>query len=342
MEKFKFAVPCLFGLESFVSDEIKRMGYEALSENGRVFFTGDSLAILKTNIGIRYGERVLLVIGEFDAYSFEELFEGTKALPWENFIPKDGKFPVKGYSLNSKLHSVPDCQSIIKKAIVERLKIPYKVSIFEETGALYQVSFSLMKDKVTMMIDTTGEGLHKRGYRKNANDAPLRETLAAAMVKLSKFRYSDYLLDPLCGSGTILIEAAMLATDRAPGLYRNFSFEGWENLLKANKISDAREEATSKIRPGNFKVYGKDIAYKNVALTAENAKKAGVGELVNVTLGDATKIKPLSERGMIITNPPYGERLLDQKLARELYEQMGENFRNFTDFKFFILSSEII
>lgn len=232
--ELKLCVPCLLGLEGPIADELKRLGMDNVaSENGRVYFTGTEAAVAAANINLRIGERVLIELGRFDAVSFEELFQGVKALPWEQFIAKDAAFPVKGYSLNSKLFSVSDCQKIIKKAIVERLKGVYGLEWFPESGETYQVQFSIMKDNVSVCIDTSGEGLHKRGYRPAHNAAPLKETMAAAMVKLSRYRGRDDFIDPFCGSGTIPIEAALIARNIAPGLNRRFSAMNWRYLTRA-------------------------------------------------------------------------------------------------------------
>ena len=229
--EYKLCVPCLLGLEGPIADELRRLEIKNVAaENGRVYFTGGAEELASANINLRIGERVLVELGRFTARSFDELFEGTKALPWESIIPGDGAFPVKGYSLNSQLFSVSDCQKIIKKAIVERLKSVYKLSWFPETGPLYQVQFSLMKDTVSLCIDSSGAGLHKRGYRPAHNAAPLKETMAAAMVKLSRYRGRDDFCDPFCGSGTIPIEAALIAKNRAPGLDRSFTAMNWPDI----------------------------------------------------------------------------------------------------------------
>ena len=247
---FTYCVPCLLGLEGPIADELRRLGLENVAaENGRVYFTGGESAAAAANINLRIGERVLIELGKFQALSFDELFERTKALPWEQLIPKDGAFPVKGYSLNSKLFSVSDCQSIIKKAIVERLKSRYGIEWFSETGPLYQVQFSIMKDQVSLCIDTTGDGLHKRGYRPAHNAAPLKETLAAAMVYLSRYRGRDDFCDPFCGSGTIPIEAALIAKNRAPGLYRDFSAMKWALPLIEACISALPISSIVVVRP---------------------------------------------------------------------------------------------
>jgi len=226
MDKFNLCIPCLFGLEGLVGNELRRMGVEDVSpENGRVFFIGSTADIARVNMFSKFGERVLLVLGSFDARTFDELFQGVSRLPWENYIPIDGRFPVKGFSINSTLFSVPDCQKIVKKAVVERLKKKYRVEWFKETAELYQIQFALNRDRATLYIDTSGEGLHKRGYRAKGNVAPIRETLAAAMVDIARYRGKGEFLDPFCGSGTIAVEAALAAKNRAPGLFRHFQAE---------------------------------------------------------------------------------------------------------------------
>lgn len=333
-----YIVPCLFGLEGIVADEIRQLGYEATAENGRVKFIADLKGMAKVNLWMRCGERVLLQIGEFEARSFEELFQGTKALPWEKFITRNGEFPVKGHSLNSTLYSVPDCQSIIKKAIVERLKESYHISWFPENAERYQVQFSIMKDKVTLMIDTSGEGLHKRGYRRNANEAPLRETLAAAMIKLARFKVDRPFVDPMCGSGTIVIEAAMAGCNRAPGLKRNFAFEYFE-FMDPQILERLRQEAKDSIRDVPFVVGGFDIDPKAVALTTHNAKLAGVGRHVKAGCCDVKDFKTKVENGILVCNPPYGERLLEKRQAEQLYQVMGKSFAALPDWQYFILTS---
>lgn len=336
---YKLCVPCLLGLEGPIADELRRLDMQDVaSENGRVYFTGDSSAVAAANINLRIGERVLIEMGSFDAYTFDELFERTKALPWETLIPKDAAFPVKGYSLNSKLFSVSDCQKIIKKAIVERLKSVYHIGWFQETGALYQVQFSIMKDRVSMCVDTSGDGLHKRGYRPAHNAAPLKETMAAAMVKLSRFRGRDDFCDPFCGSGTIPIEAALIAKNRAPGLYRNFSAMNWQGFDK--KIWDeARENARSKEFNGNYNIVGSDIDPKALEIARENAKRAGVDDVVRFELADAMKFDRRTERGVIVTNPPYGERIMEKAEAEALYRGFGEAYRKSENWQLYLLSS---
>lgn len=335
----KIACPCLFGLESLVSDELKMLGYENThSINGRVAFDGEISDIARANINLRCAERVLLLLGEFEARSFEELFQGIKAIEWENWIGKTDSFPVKGWSLNSTLHSVPDCQAIIKKAVVERLKTKYKLEWFKETGPKLQIQFSIMKNLVSVYLDTSGEGLHKRGYRENSNPAPIKETLAAAMVKLSRFRGNTAFYDPLCGSGTILIEAAMAAMRMAPGMNRRFAAEKWGSVPEET-WREARQEALSKIEKKVEIVHGFDIDPQAVELTLENARKAGVKDAVTAARQDIRQFAPAEERGTIVCNPPYGERMLEIKEAEELYREMGKVFLKLPGWHFYVISA---
>lgn len=338
MNKFKLACPCLFGFESIIADEIRRLGYEdTVLTNGRVTFSGDEAAIARLNINLRCAERVLVLLAEFEALSFEELFQGIKKIPWENYIGRDEAFPVKGWSLNSQLHSVPDCQSIIKKAVVERLKLQYKTEWFKETGAKIQIQFAILKDTVSVYLDTTGDGLHKRGYRAHAAEAPIKETLAAAMVKLARPFADKAFYDPMCGSGTILIEAALLLNNMAPGQNRRFAAEDWGCLDK--KIwENARSEAKALVTRRDFIVQGYDIDEHAVALTLENAKKAGVGDNVRAQVQDIDDFAPPGTRGIIVCNPPYGERLLEVKQAEELYRRMGRAFLKLHGIHYYIIS----
>lgn len=340
MRELKMAAPCLFGLEGLLSDELRRIGLKTAPENGRVVFYGSELDMARANIFSRFGERIQIIVGEFEARTFDELFEGTKALAWEEYIPIDAAFPVKGHSLNSKLFSVPDCQAIVKKAIVERLKSRYHVSWFKETGAKYQIQFSIMKDKVTLLIDTSGEGLHKRGYRRNSNDAPLRETLAAAMAYLARYHEEENFVDPMCGSGTVLIEAALIRTRTAPGLNRRFIAQTWRNFDKSI-WTRAREEALSQKKDVKLKMTGFDISGKCVDLTLENAAKAGMSEHIKVSRADVAKIRLPEGGGVLVTNPPYGERMMELSEARELYKTLGSLYKKVGGWRYFVISSDI-
>ncbi len=324
---FQMVCPCLLGIEGLVGDELRRMGAQQVEpQNGRVLFWGDAAMLARANLGSRYAERVLIQVGSFPAASFDELFERTKALPWERWIGKDDRFPVKGRSLNSKLASVPDCQSIIKKAVVERLRQRYRLSWFAETGSLHQIQFLLMKDRASLLLDTSGPGLHKRGYRANAAEAPIKETLAAAMVHLSRLRHDAHFVDPFCGSGTILVEAALYALDAAPGLQRRFAAEKWDQL-PAEAWRTERERARDLIRrDARFEGFGYDIDPQAVDLAQENAKKAGVGARIHVAERDIRHFSLDAETGCVACNPPYGERLLDLRQAEDLYRVMGRVF----------------
>lgn len=334
---FNMAVPCLLGVEGLVSDELKRLGMENVrAENGRVLFSGEKKDIARANINLRCGERVLIVVGQTEARTFDELFEGVKAMDWENYIPVMGAFPVKGHSLNSALHSIPDCQRIIKKAVVERLKSKYKVSWFEENGAKYQIQFSIMKDRAILYIDTSGVGLHKRGYRPVGNAAPLRETLAAAMVKIARFRGRDAFFDPFCGSGTIPIEAAMAAVNMAPGLRRHFDGEDFI-WMKKDIWQKAREEAIDKQYKGPYEIWGGDIDPDCIEISKHNAKRAGVFQHIKFEVADARRFN--AESGVVVTNPPYGERVMSHAQAEQLYSQFGQAVLKNRDLKLYILSS---
>ncbi len=336
-----YIAPCIFGTESVAADEFRRMGIENVTaENGRVLFSGGLNALARANINSRFCERILINLGQFKATTFTELFDGVKALPFEDFIGKDDAFPVTGSTLNSALHSLPDCQSIIKKAVVERLKLKYNVSWFCETGPEYKIKFTILKDNVTVMIDTSGEGLHKRGYRRNSGEAPLKETLAASMCDIARIFPDTALYDPFCGSGTILIEAALMATKRAPGLNRFFAAERF-GFIDPKIWREERTRAQDLILHNvAFKATGFDIDPASVELTLQNAKKAGVEKYVKAAVGDIKDFKIPSGRTLLITNPPYGERLLDVKSAQKLYSVMGEKFLRGEGKKYFIISPD--
>jgi len=337
--EFLFTVPCLFGLEGLCADELRRLKFENVkAENGQVQFSGGLRDIAKANINIRTGERVLLSVGTTNAYSFDELFEGVRSMPWENYIPARGAFPVKGHSLDSKLHSIPDCQKIIKKAVAERLKTGHKIEVLNETDAKYQIQFAIVKDTAMLYIDTSGAGLHKRGYRPVGSGAPLRETLAAAIVKLSRYRGRETVCDPFCGSGTIPIEAALAAINRAPGLDRDFAAEQWAWL--DDKIwTDVKQEAKSCEFRGSYDIWGGDIDPKYIDIANENARCAGISEHIRFEASDATGFTQEAKNGIIMTNPPYGERVMQQSEAAELYHRFGAVTRKLDDWKMYILSS---
>lgn len=339
MENFEIIVPVLFGLEAFAAKEIRRLGYETTSvENGRITFKGDYSAICRANMWLRTGERVLVKIGEFEAYSFEELFDKVYDLEWENWIGKNNAFPVKGYSLKSKLASVSDCQAIIKKAVAKRLSAKYGIEWLPEDESTYQIQFSIMKDKVTVMIDTSGEGLHKRGYRRNSNFAPLKETIAASMVMMSYWKFEYPLCDPFCGSGTIPIEAAMFKRNIAPGLSRDFAAQGFSQI--SEKLwQEAVEEAKSLEKDVPLEIYAYDIDKDTAELAGENAKIAGVDKYISTGVLNATSLFIDKPNGTIICNPPYGERLGTKDECEELYRKIGKNFPRLNNWSYYILTS---
>ena len=327
MNELTFVVPTLLGVEGLTADELRRMGMKQVrAENGRVFCQGIPADIPRLNLRLRTGERVLIHLGSFPARTFDELFEGTRALPWDRFIPPAGKFPVKGFSLNSQLQSVPACQSIVKKAVATRLGRVYRQETLPETGALYQIQFSLMKDTASLMLDTSGTGLYKRGYRAVGVAAPLRETLAAALVLLSGYRGRDPFCDPFCGSGTIVIEAALIAKNRAPGLMRTFSAQKWPWLSSETWV-DAAGEAMDLEYDGDYDLWGGDIDPAAVVIARDNAAKADVEDLVRFQVSDARRFTRAEPYGRIVTNPPYGQRLLERQEAEGLYRDFGTAVR---------------
>lgn len=339
MKEFELIIPTLFGMESFVSWELKRLGYEPTKvEDGRVTFCGGYDAICRANLWIRCGERVLIKAGEFTALSFEELFENTKSVDWSRWISKNAAFPVKGYSLKSKLASTRDCQSIIKKAIAESLSGAYGIEWFAEEEETYQIQFSIMKDRVTLMIDTSGEGLHKRGYRRISNAAPLKETIAAAMVIMSYWKFEYPLADPFCGSGTIPIEAAMFKNNIAPGLTRTFAFQNFK-FISPSVLDKAREEAFSLKKDLPLEVYASDIDPAVIEIAEQNAKLAGVSNSIQISLGNAENFHIDTPFGSIICNPPYGERMGNSAECRELYQSIGKTFSNLQDWSYYIIAS---
>ena len=335
----EFVIPCLLGLESLVGDEIRKLGLSDVRvENGRVLCHGEARDIARLNINLRCGARVILVLHKFRATDFESLFQGVRAVHWEDWIPREGEFPVVGYSINSTLHSVPACQSIVKKAVVDRLSAAYGIAQFPETGRRYQVRFSIMKDEVTVGLDTSGEGLYKRGYRAHGVAAPLKETLAAAMVKLSHYNGRDPFCDPFCGSGTIAIEAALAAKGRAPGIRRDFAAIQWAWLDKA-VWQDAREQARAREFHGDYHIFASDIDPRAVAMARENARRAGVDDCITFAVADAREFAQTTDRGVIVTNPPYGERLMEKREAEALYAAFGAAYAKTAHWKLYLLSS---
>lgn len=339
MEKYEIIIPTIFGLEAFVSREIRGMGYETSAvEDGKVSFFGDARAVCRANIGIRTGERVLIKVAEFSAVTFDELFEGTKNIDWSQWIGKKSGFPVKGYSLKSTLASVRDCQAIIKKAVADSLSGAYGVEWLEESEEVYQIQFSIFKDKVTLMIDTSGENLHKRGYRAKSNLAPLKETIAAAMVMMSHWKYEYPLADPLCGSGTIPIEAAMIKRNIAPGLTRNFAGESF-SWIPSSLWKEVREEAKDMIKNVPLNIYAADVDPETVELARKNAVIAGVGDAVVPVVGNVKEFFRNDSYGTVICNPPYGERLGDKKECEALYRAMGKQFKALDKWSYYVITS---
>ena len=339
--KLTLCAPSLFGIEGILGAELRRMGAENVRpENGRVLFDGDEYTMARANLQSRYAERIQILMGSFRAVSFEQLFQGVKALPWENFIGKTDAFPVKGWSLGSTLHSVPDCQSIVKKAIVERLKTAYRIDWFEESGAVFQVQFTIMKDEVSVLLDTSGMGLHKRGYRANAMDAPIKETLAAAIGDVLRVRTAERVVDPCCGSGTLLIEAGLAAARIAPGIRRRFAAQGRECLDDA-VWEQERARARSLERPASrTRLLGGDIDPAALSLCRENAAKAGVAERLETVCRDLREFSPDGDSGVVICNPPYGERLGDVETARRVIRTMGQVFVPKKGWSYGIISPE--
>lgn len=342
MEKMELIAPCHFGLESVLKREVLDLGYEIASvDDGRVSFWGDAQAICDANIFLRTAERVLLKVGAFKAETFEELFDKTRALPWERYIPKNGKFWVtKAASVKSKLFSPSDIQSIMKKAMVERLKEYYGLEWFPEDGASYPIRVFLMKDVVTIGIDTSGVSLHKRGYRQMKVKAPITETLAAALIMLTPWKKERILVDPFCGSGTFPIEAAMMAANMAPGMNRSFLAEEWDNLIPKKAWYDALDEANDLVDVNvSVDIQGYDIDAEAVKAARQNAKDAGVDHLIHFQERAVKDLRHPKKYGFIITNPPYGERLEEKKNLPELYREFGESFRLLDSWSVYMITS---
>lgn len=337
---YTYIATCLFGLERFVADEIDALGYKRLDTmDGRVTFEGDIGAIARCNMWLRCAERVYIKMGDLPAHTFTELFDGVRALPWENWIGRDDAFPVKGHSVRSQLTSIPDCQSIIKKAIVDRLSEEYGITWFSEEGVKYQVDFFILNDIATLMIDTSGAPLYKRGYRLEAGGAPLRETIACAMAKIARPREGIVFWDPFCGSGTIPIEAALLETNTAPGSFRHFVSEDFYDI-DARVWKDARDEARSLIKTdSHFEAYASDIDPKMVEIARANLKRSGMESHVKTFVKDALTVAAGGMKGSIVCNPPYGERLMTPYQARKLYSDMGKTFSALPTWQIYILTS---
>ncbi len=344
MQTYELIAPCHFGMESVLKKEIYDLGYEITEvSDGRVSFEGDEEAVARANIGLRTAERVLLKAGSFHAETYEELFQGTRAIPWEEFLPADARFWVtKAASVKSRLFSPSDIQSVMKKAMVERMRTGWRRDEFPETGNDYPLRVFLMKDQVTCALDTTGESLHKRGYRKMKVAAPIAENLAAGLLMLTPWRPGRILVDPFCGSGTFPIEAALMAAGIAPGLYRNFTAEQWTHLLPAQVWKDASDEAREMIDLHvDTDLQGYDIDPAAIAAARENARLAGVDKLIHFQVRPVSRLSHPKKYGFIVTNPPYGERLSADDLAavRTLYRQLGDAVRSLDDWSLYVISS---
>lgn len=342
MEKLELIAPCHFGLESVLKKEILELGYEiAQVEDGRIIFYGDRSAICRANIFLRTAERILLKVGSFPAKTFEELFEGTKKLAWEEYIPRDGKFWItKAASVKSKLFSPSDIQSIMKKAIVERLKVKYHKDWFEENGSAYPIRVFLMKDAVTVGIDTSGTSLHKRGYRQRQSKAPISETLAAALILLTPWKRDRILVDPFCGSGTFPIEAALIAANIAPGMNRSFTAEQWDNLIPKKDWYEAVDEANDQIQENiETDIQGYDIDEEVIRAARQNAQEAGVSHLIHLQQRAVKNLSHPKKYGFIVTNPPYGERIEDRESLPGIYREFGEGFARLDSWSAYMITS---
>ncbi|MCR5754141.1 MAG: class I SAM-dependent RNA methyltransferase [Acetatifactor sp.] len=342
MRKFELIAPCHFGMESVLKKEIVDLGYDITEvQDGRVTFYGDEEALCRANVFLRTAERILIKVGSFHAETFEELFQGTKDLPWEEYIPADGKFWVaKAASVKSKLFSPSDIQSIMKKAMVERLKGIYRVNWFEENGESFPIRVFLMKDEVTVGLDSTGESLHKRGYRKLTAKAPIAENLAAALIMLTPWNKERILVDPFCGSGTIPIEAAMMAANMAPGMNRSFTAENWEHIIAKKNWYDTLDEARELIDLNvETDIQGYDIDDEMVTIARENAKLAGVEHLIHFQRRGVEQLSHPKKYGFLITNPPYGERLQDKNEMPELYRTIGERYANLDAWSMYLITA---
>ncbi|MCR4788766.1 MAG: class I SAM-dependent RNA methyltransferase [Lachnospiraceae bacterium] len=341
-ERFELIAPCHFGLEAVLKREITDLGYDVSHvEDGRVSFTGDPEAVVRANVFLRTAERILINAGTFRATTFEELFQGTKAIEWERYIPVDGRFYVtKAASVKSKLFSPSDIQSIVKKAMVERMKSVHNISWFEESGSPYPVRVFIHKDEVTIGLDTTGESLHKRGYRKLTAKAPIAENLAAALIMLTPWKKDRILVDPFCGSGTFPIEAAMMAANIAPGMSRDFTAKTWTGLIEPSEWKYAVEEARDMIDPDiSTDIQGYDLDDEMVKISRANARAAGVEELIHFQRKDVSELSHAKKYGFIITNPPYGERLEDRSSVEGIYRTLGERYRALDSWSLYMITS---
>ncbi len=340
MSKLELIATSTFGLEAIVAEEIKSLGYkEVKTENGRVLFKADETAICRANLWLRTADRIRLKIGEFKAVTFDQLFENTKALPWADILPRNAAFPVDGKSVQSTLFSISDCQAIVKKAVVESMKKKYHTEWFKEDGPLYRIEVSMLKDIATLTIDTSGPGLHKRGYRVGGNEAPLRETLASALVLIARWKPEIALIDPFCGSGTILIEAALIGQNIAPGMERTFASESWPYIPKECWHEARRETHEQANYSKELDLTGTDISSKAVDIARKNAARAGVDQLIHFQTRPLSELSSKKKYGKIICNPPYGERLSELKDVEKLYKEMGRLFKTLDTWSFYILTA---
>lgn len=341
MSKYELIATAAFGLESIVGKELKRLGYKDLKiENGKVTYFGDEESICKSNLWLRCADRVFIKLAEFKATSFEELFQGTKAIPWDDYLPEDSNFIINAKSVKSQLFSLSDIQSIVKKSIVEKLKESYNIEWFEESGSKYPILVSILDDVVTILLDTSGDALHKRGYREKGSAAPLKETLAAALVMLSNWRYDRNFIDPFCGSGTIPIEAALIARNIAPGLNRSFVCENWDFIISSLTWKKVRKEAYEAIiYDKEFKIFGYDIDSRVIPIARENAVKAGVDDCIHFQTQPVSDLSSNKQYGTIVCNPPYGERLNEIAEVQKLYKEMGQSFKRLENWSYYIITS---
>jgi putative N6-adenine-specific DNA methylase len=343
MNEINLIATTAFGMEAVTARELDKLGYtEHTTENGHIYYKGDLEAICRSNLWLRTADRVLLNMGQFKALSFEDLFQGTKAIPWEEWLPDNAQFIVNGRSVKSKLFSIRDCQAIVKKAIAERLKSAYKKGWIEETGPRFKIEVALLNDIATLTIDTSGHGLHKRGYRAEVGGAPIKETLAAGLIMISRWRPDRALLDPFCGTGTIAIEAAMIGMNIAPGLNAHFDAEDWPIMLEngGELWKKAREEAENAVeKDKELRIYASDIDYFQLSLAMKHAHLAGVEDKIHFQKVDFGVTSSRYQYGFVITNPPYGERLMEKQETEELYKRMGRHFKNFPTWSFYVITS---
>ncbi|MCM3738900.1 class I SAM-dependent RNA methyltransferase [Oceanobacillus luteolus] len=340
MQKVKLVATAAMGLESIVAMEVKQLGYEVEVENGKVIFEAPISAIPRCNLWLRTADRIKIIVGEFKAETFDELFEGTKALNWERYIAEDGQFPVSGKSVKSTLYSVPDCQAIVKKAIAERLKLKYgMVTKMPETGGLFKVEVALLKDMVTLTLDTSGVGLHKRGYRIGQGEAPLKETMAAALVLLTNWQPDEPFIDPFCGSGTIPIEAALIGQNIAPGFNREFASEEWP-WIKRKHWDEALNEAEDLAKYDQpLDITGSDISHKLIQIAGENAMEAGLSDLITWKQMQVSDLTIKSENGYLVSNPPYGERLSEREEVIQMYQDLGRIMNEHPSWSVYIITA---